>query len=357
MDFLENLMCPITRNGLLLIGQDAFSQYNISDSSVQFGQLREGLIDESKQYFYPIFNDIVVLHAQYALFIGEGLDQREGLSFDKQRVFDYYNEISYKIKDSLKVYEDSPKWVDYRDVSSKYIKNSFTKASRFYPATGKYLLDIASGPIGLPEYMDLSDGYEFRVCVDISMNALVQAKQNIERSGKKGFFICGDITNIPLKDNVCDVVLSQHTLYHIPKADQLTAVNEMYRVAKPDSKIVIIYSWFYHSWFMNISLNIVQLYRILRYFGGKIIVRLIHSKPKLYFYPHSPGWFRKSFPFSKNMEFYCWRSANKYFLNLYIHKFLAGKRLLDRLILMEDKYSKFMSLFGEYAAIVITKKK
>jgi uncharacterized protein YbaR (Trm112 family) len=208
MEFIQWLKCPVTKNGLDLIGKEEFTNFNIPDSFDGFGKLSSGLIDKSKQYFYPIFDEIIVLHEQYALFVGQGQDSRKGLSFDKQRVFDYYNEVNYKVKDSLKIYEDSPKWVDFRDVSSKYIKNSFTKAARFYPPSGKYMLDIASGPIGLSEYMALSNGYDYRICVDISINALIQAKINIEKAGRKGIYICGDITNIPIQDNACDVVLS-----------------------------------------------------------------------------------------------------------------------------------------------------
>lgn len=357
MEFIERLRCPITKNGLILINKSDFPGINIPESFNNFGQLTNGMIDNSKHYFYPIFDDIIVLHEQYALFIGTGQDKRKGLSLDKQRVFDYYNEVNYKTKDALKIYEDSPKWVDFREISSNYIKNSFTRASRFYPSTGKYLLDIASGPIGLTEYMALSNGYEYRICVDISINALIQAKINMEHAGKKGIFICGDITNIPIQDNSCDTVLSQHTLYHVPKNDQFTAVNEMYRVAKEESKIVIIYSWFYNSWFMNIALNLIQLYRIMRHFAGKLYVRIIKSKPRLYFYSHSARWFKKSFPFSKDIEFFCWRSTNKYFLDLYIHRYLFGRQILDKLIKWEDNCSKFMSTFGEYPAIVITKRK
>lgn len=356
MDFIQLLKCPITKNELEPISKDQFQTFGIPTAAGAFGELTQGLIDKTHTYFYPVFDDIIILHEQYALHVGRGGDVRQGLSLDKQRVFDYYNEVSYQIKDSLKIYEDTAKWVDYREVSSAYMRTAFTRASKFYAPAGKYLLDIASGPIGLPEYMHLCDGYEYRVCVDISVNALIQAKTNIERAGKKGIYICGDITNIPIVDNVVDTVLSQHTLYHIPKDEQKTAVNEMYRVAKVDSRIVIIYSWFYHSWFMNLSLNIVQLYRILRHFAGKAYVRLFRSKSRLYFYPHSPGWFKRSFDFSDDIEFKCWRSTNKYFMNLYIHPWLGGKSFLTWLSRMEDKHSRFMSTFGEYPAIVITKK-
>ena len=205
------------------------------------------------------------------------------MSFDKKRVFDYYNEVNYKIMDTFKLYENSQKWVDYRPVSLDYLKNSFSKASQFYPPNGKFILDIASGPIGFNEYMNLSNGYEYRICIDISINALIQAKINMAKANKNGIFICGDITNIPLQTNTCDTVLCQHTLYHVPKNDQYDAVNEMYRVAKDNSKIVIIYSWFYRSWLMNITLNIIQLYRIIRHFLGKLYVRIFKSKPRLLF--------------------------------------------------------------------------
>ncbi len=357
MDYSGLLRCPITGHELTIIEHHNFKSSSLPAELEGYGQLTHGLTDQSSQYFYPIFQDIILLHEQYATYIGSGNDSRQSMSFDKKRVFDYYNEVNYKIKDALRIYEDSPKWVDFRAVSSKYLKKSFSKASDFYPAEGKYLLDIASGPIGLTEYMELSASYEYRVCVDISINALIQAKINMDKAGKKGIYICGDITNIPLQPDCMDTVLSQHTLYHIPKKDQLTAVNELYRVAKPGSKIVIIYSWFYHSWFMNISLNIIQLYRIIRHFAGKLYVRMTNSKPRLYFYPHPPSWFRKSFEFSKDIEFYCWRSTNKYFLNLYIHKWLFGEAILNKLIALENKYSKFMSTFGEYPAIVITKRK
>lgn len=356
MDFIDKLRCPVTKNRLEKIPKEDFESHGISFGENDFGPISYGLADSSKQYFYPVFDDILVLHEHYALYIGTQEDRRSRLSFDKQRVFDYYNEVSYKVKDSLKIYEDSPKWVDFREVSTQYIRNSFTRAARFYPGKGEYLLDIASGPIGLPEYMALSEGYTYRICVDISINALIQAKMNLEKAGKKGIFICGDITNIPIQDEAVDTVLSQHTLYHIPKNEQKTAVEEMYRVAKPGSKIVIIYSWFYHSWFMNLSLHLVQLYRIIRHVAGKWYVRITPSRPRLYFYSHSQNWFHKSFSFGNDIEFYCWRSTNKYFLDLYIHSWLFGKAFLDKLMRLEDKYSRWMGWMGEYPAIVITRR-
>ena len=234
---LSILKCPITSNSLEIIYKSDFEKYNLEAEFENFGQLKQGLIDESKSYFYPIFNDIIILLPKYAYHIGNKEDNIPTMAFDKKRVFDYFNEINYKTNNDLQIYEDWKKWVDDRPVSQDYLQHCFTRASNYYPKSGKYILDIASGPVSFKEYMDLAEGYECRICIDISINALIKAKQNLEKNNKKGIFICGDITNIPLKNDVCDTVLSQHTLYHIPKNEQKVAVNELYRVAKPNSKL------------------------------------------------------------------------------------------------------------------------
>ncbi|MEZ5059275.1 MAG: hypothetical protein R2879_19745 [Saprospiraceae bacterium] len=185
--YLSLLQCPITKNSLQLVEKEEIQNFQISNNSELFKDIKVGIKDTSGQYFYPIFDEIIVLHEQYATFIGKGEEPKRKFSFDKKRVFDYYNEVSYKVKDALNIYEDSPKWVDYREVSKEYMHKAFLRAGNFFPKTGTYLLDIASGPIGLPEYMDLGAGYEYRVCVDISINALIQAKINLEKRAKKGF--------------------------------------------------------------------------------------------------------------------------------------------------------------------------
>ncbi len=349
------LQCPITKENLKLISKEEINSLigSFDSDFLKIDNITAGFINESGNYFYPVFDDILLLLPVYALYIGKGQDARGKMAFDKERVFKYYNDISYDTKNSLKIYKDSPKWVDYREVSSEYINNSFTKAKKYLNPNGKYLLDIASGPIGLKEYMALSENFEYRICADISVNALIQAKINY--SERKGIFICADICNIPLKENICDSVLCQHTLYHIPKNEQKTAVNEMYRVTKRDGNVVIIYSLFFHSWFMNLTLLPIQIYRIARHIAGKIFVRVFKSKPRLYFYPHSIGWFKRNFPFSDKMEFYCWRSTNKYFMKVYIHKMLGGKKILSWLQKSEDKYPKFWGMFGEYPVIKIKK--
>jgi hypothetical protein len=106
---------------------------------------------------------------------------------------------------------------------------------------------------------------------------------------------------------------------------------------------------------MNLSIFPIQIYRITRHIAGKAYVRMFNKKPRLYFYPHSISWFKKNFSFASAVEIYCWRSTNKYFLNAFIHRLLWGKKLLNRLKLVEEKHTRFMGSLGEYPLIVIKK--
>lgn len=348
------LQCPITKESLSEVTYSEIKA-SLSDLSLPFdiNKIEKGLINSSKTLFFPILNDVILLLDFYAIPL-VGNEKRVNMNFDKKRVFDYYNDLNVFISDELNVQTDSAKWVDYREVSRDYIRNSLSNSAAFIPSEGKYFLDIASGTVGFREYVELSKNFETRICIDISYPSLLHAKHNMK--GQDSIFICGDITNIPLKDNVCDVVVSHHTLYHVPKDEQANGVNEMYRVVKPGKKVLIVYSFFYHAWLMNLTLLPIQAYRIARHIAGKIYVRLFNKTPRLYFYPHSRRWFKTNFSFSNEIEIYNWRSLNKFFLDTFVHKNLGGKKLLNYISKLEQNKPKFMGSIGEYATIVISKK-
>lgn len=341
------LRCPETGSSL-----QNMSAFDLGLKIFRFGkEITVGLVNESQTIFYPILMDIYLLLPEYAEYLTDDIS-KNNMEFDQKRVFDYYNEIDFKSLDDNSVYEDSSKWVDYRDITHDYIRNSFKRVKNYINEEGDFFLDIASGPIGTKEYMDLSSNYRTRICIDTSFNALLHAKKNW--GNRSGIFICGDITNIPLKDNVMDAVVSQHTLYHIHKDLQSKAVEELYRVAKPNTKVAIVYSWFYHSWLMNLTLFPIQLFIVLKYFASKAYVNLFNSKPRLYFYPHSPRWFKK-LPMGDKIEFYCWRSTNKVFLRTFIHRAFFGRQILDYITHLEEKYPRKMAILGDYSIILIHK--
>ncbi|MEO0044138.1 MAG: hypothetical protein RL329_3586 [Bacteroidota bacterium] len=344
---LNIFKCPLTEENVDWADITILNQVNQNASK----PFEKGLVNQSKTLFYPVIREVLVLLPYYAIALQPNVKLAQ-MSFDKDRVFRYYNEISYKEYENNITYSDTGKWIDYRDVSKAYLENSFGRAKQYLNGSGKYYLDIASGSIGFKEYIDLSSEYEIRICVDISLEALLQAAKNLE--GKKAIFVCGDITQIPIKSNICDAVLSQHTLYHIPKEEQATAVKELYRVCKEGGKVGIVYNWFYYSPFMNLTLLPVQLYRVVRHIAGKWYVKFFPTKPRLYFFIYPPSWF-KNFEFSDKIEIFCWRSTNKQFLDIYAHKSLGGAALLQKLQHLEDKYPKFFGWFGDYPIIVISK--
>jgi ubiquinone/menaquinone biosynthesis C-methylase UbiE len=170
---------------------------------------------------------------------------------------------------------------------------------------------------------------------------------------QKGIFICADMLALPIKENICEAVVCHHALFHIQKDLQIKALNEMYRIALPDSAITVVYDWFYHSILMNLTLGPVQLYRIARYLVGKWYARLFR-KNKLYFYSHSRSWFIKNNP-GKTIRFYTWRSINKYFSSIYLHKKFMGRKLLRFIWNIEEKHPELMGKIGEYVIITIKK--
>jgi len=61
----------------------------------------------------------------------------------------------------------------------EYIHKCHLRVNRYLNNQGRYLLDAGSGPIQYPEYLTYSEGYEVRICVDISFLALQEAQTNL----------------------------------------------------------------------------------------------------------------------------------------------------------------------------------
>lgn len=345
------LQCPVTKQDLFPAQNDILDYANGQlDNNEKF---TKGLVNESKTIFYPVKQNIFFLHRQYCVPLANNVIGKTQMEFDKERIFNYYNEIKYINFEGKQIYEDADKWVDFRDFVLPYTQHGFSNVRKYIQPQGKYFADIASGPVAFKEYIHLADNYEYRICIDISVNALLEAQYNLKKENQPGIFICADMLALPLKENICDAVVCHHALFHVQKNLQLTAMEEMHRIAKPSASIAIVYDWFYHSWFMNIALGPVQLYRIARHYAGKIYAGVL-KKNKLYFYSHSRNWFIKNNP-GRQIKFYTWRSINKYFSNIYLHKNMGGKKLLQYIWNKEEQNPELMGRIGEYAVIVIEK--
>ncbi len=62
------------------------------------------------------------------------------------------------------------------------------------------------------EYKVYSQGYEKRVCLDISIQALKEARTRI---GDHGLFVVGDLANLPFRPESFDGAVSMHAIHHL----------------------------------------------------------------------------------------------------------------------------------------------
>ena len=349
-EHLHILQCPVTGEDLRMAGENELQQVNTL--AKQGESFREGLVNTSVTIFYPVMDEIVLLLPLYGIPL-KGKQQKDKIPFDRQRIFNYFKTIGYYEHEGQQVYADAGQFVDFRPHLKTYISTGFSNTGKYLPASGNYFADIACGPVAFKEFVQLAAGYQCRICVDLSLNALQHARKNLEQSNQPCLLICADMLHLPLKDNIADAVICQHALFHVPKHNQVTALKNLVRIAKPNTPVAIVYDWFYHSWLMNLSLGPVQLYRIARHVAGKWYARMF-KKNKLYFYAHSPRWFKKNNPGS-SIQFFTWRSVNIYFSRMYLHNNRFGRKILKWVMEWENKYPERMGKLGEYGIVLIKK--
>ena len=99
------------------------------------------------------------------------------------------------------------------------------------------------------------------------------------------FFVLGDITSLPLKDNSVSDTVSMHTIYHVHKDHQEAAINEIKRVTK--NKCFVVYNAGKHAKLVNLLILPLQFWN----WSKKRINP--NSKRKLYFYTHNYKWLEK----------------------------------------------------------------
>ena len=137
-----------------------------------------------------------------------------------------------------------------------------------YHPEGKYLLDAGSGPIQYPEYLTYSEGYQYRVCLDISIVALEEARKRI---GERGLFVVADVANLPFKKDAFDGIVSLHTLHHLPAEDQNKAYFDLYRTLKTGSSMVVVNGWTVSPLMDRLQPLVKMMERLPRWFAKRRI--------------------------------------------------------------------------------------
>jgi len=353
---LENLLkCPKTNAPLQWLTYEEMVQVQ---QKMRQGELQwpsqafsiaaiEGLLQASGQTrFYPAVDGILYLLPDLAITNERHTTSRECPSQQtKQEVKAFYDNLGWQQQNG--VFKDAQDSEDLRTVSQDYILKCHRRLQQHLPATGKYLLDIASGPIQYPAYLNYSQQFQYRICADLSITALKAAKNKLQ---DKGIYLLCDITKLPIQDNRLDAIVSLHTLYHVPANQQEQAYSELYRTLKPQGTAVVVYSWGNHSCFMKCATLPIRALNWLKRSFRK------NQHDELYFYAHNYHWFSQLIKKRYQVNLFSWRSVNVPFLRCYIHRYLAGKSILNGIYYLENRFPSLMGRIGAYPLFVCQKK-
>jgi ubiquinone/menaquinone biosynthesis C-methylase UbiE len=282
----------------------------------------------------------------------------------KQQVRAFYDQVGWKtVGEGL--YQNA-RYEDLRPVSREYIHRCHLRVNRHLLPAGDILLDAGSGPVQYPEYLTYSENYRFRLCLDISLLALKEARN---RLGEKGLFVVADVANLPFKPDVFDGLVSLHTLHHLPLPEQKKAYAEFIRVLKSNRTAVVINGWT-DSFLMRLAKPKV---RFMEWVGKLIYGKHDDDKEIVlksacygvepprkeptgtFIKKFSPEWLKTEIAPLAKYDTFCWRSVNVRYLRAVIHAQLAGKLLLKFLYLFEESFPRYFGEKGQYPLIVLHK--
>jgi SAM-dependent methyltransferase len=280
----------------------------------------------------------------------------------KQEVREFYDRVGWQTE-SDGFYQNAS-YEDLRPVSHDYIHNCHLRVLRHLNPSGRFMLDAGCGPIQYPEYLEYSRGYQYRVCADISIVALQEARK---RLGNHGLYVVCDVANLPFKSDGFEGIVSLHTLHHLPPDDHVRAYRELHRTLKPDSKGVIVNGWDNPpiTVFLNLWIGLVNwLYAIFRQQPGTAGPTQPAPHPidqalarGTYVRKENAAWLQKVVGNQMPIKIFCWRSISVRFMRTFIHQRLAGKFLLKLIFSLEELFPHFLGKFGQYPLVEMGKEK
>jgi ubiquinone/menaquinone biosynthesis C-methylase UbiE/uncharacterized protein YbaR (Trm112 family) len=364
---LEILRCPITGSRLRLATKAELGELN--DHLATRDLKTSGCLETNRtiseavisvdRHVYPVIDDIYLLTVDDAIQLDSPplmaptpTNPSEQIKSDVRA---FYDDIGWQNADNVTM--DAELFEDLREVSEDYRHACNRRVITHLPPAGRYLLDAASGPIQYQDYLDFSEHFEVRVCVDFSISALQAARRKL---GDRALCILADVTNLPLRDECMDGFVSLHTIYHVPRSEQRTAFLELYRVLKTGGSGVVVYSWgnrfsirFAEAPF-RITPKLRKLARNLLVGSGGKDADAGPISDALYFEPHGYRWLSgQDWPFE--YQVLTWRSISVPMLRHYVPDSAIGFRGLNYLERLEDRFSSQFGRWGQYPLIAISR--
>jgi len=283
----------------------------------------------------------------------------------KQQVGKFYDQVGWQ-KEVDGLYQNA-RYEDLRPVSAEYIHKCHMRVKRHLAPTGKYLLDAGSGPVQYDEYLTYSEGYQYRVCMDLSFVALQEARK---RLGDKGIYIIADIANLPFATDTFDGIVSLHTIHHVPIDEKVDVYKGLHRCLKPGRTLVTVDGW------SEVPLGSVMAFmmrvanRMRRWTGkeappmpnGASAVQTDAAEENFSQAPvgtfvlkTSAKWFHSVMEGQLPYEIRVWRSVSVKFLRSVIQPEWGGRFWLKVLYQLEEWFPHFFGEKGQYPLIIISK--
>ena len=361
---IEILRCPVTGQALSALAPAELAECNQRlatrewlhrDGTPAQMPLAGALGTPARTEIYRIDASIVWLLPDLALVRANAVEP-SALAAEKKVVQSFYDDFGWARTDDG-AFNDTVQFTDTRPVAQNYQRYCDARIGRELP-TGRYLLDVASGAIPHPEYLEFSRHYEVRICVDFSVRALREAQRKL---GEGGLYLLGDITRLPLASGAIDSVISLHTVYHVPQAEQAAAIDELVRVAKPGGRVVVVYVW-------GSSLLMTAAFGLRRELG-----RLRHrlrpkrhaadatrppepAKPPLYFSPHNHDWFARNVAGKHAAKLKVWSAVSMGFQTHFFSDHGFGRLTMTLVKKFEDWFPRLAGRYGQYPMFVIDKR-
>lgn len=292
----------------------------------------------------------------------EVTDVDPGQNLVRQRVRQFYDEVGWQVE--VDGNYQNARYEDLRPVSRDYIHRCHMRVNRHLSLKGQYLLDAGSGPVQYAEYLTYSQHYHYRVCVDLSITALSEARR---RLGEHALCVVADVSHLPFAAGVFEGAVSLHTFHHLPLTDQPAAYAEIYRTLSPGSTAVIVNGWT-DSLLMRRMRGVIWLAERI----GQLVLRLRGklaakkqqensvrvSKPAptgTYVQKLDAAWLKSHLGGKISYTIYPWRSVSVRFLRAIVHQATGGALFLRILFALEERFPQYFAEYGQYPMIVVQK--
>jgi len=269
----------------------------------------------------------------------------------KQQVREFYDQIGWsQVGEGL--YQNA-RYEDLRPVSRDYIHRCHLRVNRHLAPSGDFLLDAGSGPVQWPEYLTYSENYQFRLCADISITALREARQKL---GERGLYVVADIANLPFKTDVFDGEVSMHAIHHLPLSEHKRAYTELRRVLKSDRSAVVVNGW-HNPLLMCLAEPFIQLGRLLSGRGKKKKKNWSEEDDRAGTFVEklTPEWLKQELNGALDYKVYPWRSLSPRFMRWFVRPQFGGEAFLRLIFWLEEHFPRFFGKHGQYPMIVIRK--